>query len=301
MLLKSAEADLSGFPQKMRPLKESGARSRSESNENALKQNQRAETMRAFFRTILIAATLMPPAGMALAADIRMLSVGAVQNAVRALAAEFQKDTGGNVVLTFGSPAVAMAKIKAGEIFDAVIVSEPAMDELDRDGIVNPESRLRLASTGLGIAVRADAPAPDLSSPEAFKQSLLAARSIAYGDPSLPNQSGEKAEKVLAAAGILDALKEKLRIVAGQAMSQEQIAKGEVEMGLYNVSEIPEGKGIKLAGPVPAPLQINTSYEGALMSDGAEAEAARAFIRFLASPEARASWVAARLEPLGER
>jgi ABC-type glycerol-3-phosphate transport system substrate-binding protein len=72
-------------------------------------------------------------------------------------------------------------------------------------------------------------------------------------------------------------------------------------MGLYNVSEIPEGKGLALAGPVPALLQVTTSYEGALMSDGSVPEAARAFIRFLANPEARTKWVAARLEPLAER
>jgi len=257
--------------------------------------------MRAFGRTVLIAATLMPPLGMADAAEVRVLSVGAVQNAVRALAAEFEKDIGDRVVLTFAAPVAAMAKIKAGETFDALIVSEPAMDGLDRDGIVNPESRLRLASTGLGLAVRADAAAPDVSTPEAFKQALLAARSIAYGDPSLANQSGEKAQKVLAAAGILDALKEKLRIGGAQTASQEQIAKGEIEMGLYNVSEIPESKGIKLAGPVPPPLQVHTVYEGALMSDGSEPEASRAFIRFLAGSGTRATWVAARLEPLGDR
>jgi molybdate transport system substrate-binding protein len=257
--------------------------------------------MRRFGRMILIAATLMSIAGMAGAADIRMLSVGAVQNAVRTLAAEFNKETGQQVVLTIGSPAVVMQKIKAGEIFDAVIVSEAAMDELDGDGIVNPESRVRLASTGLGIAVRAGAPALDLSTPEAFKQALLAAKSILYGDPALPHQSGEKTEKILAKAGILETLKPKLRIVAGQAASQELVAKGEVEMGLYNVSEIPEGKGLTFAGPIPAPLQINTSYEGALMSDGSEPQAARAFIRFLASPDARAQWLAAKLEPLGER
>jgi molybdate transport system substrate-binding protein len=257
--------------------------------------------MRRFGRMILIAATLMSIAGMAGAADIRMLSVGAVQNAVRTLAAEFNKETGQQVVLTISSPAVVMQKIKAGEIFDAVIVSEAAMDELDGDGIVNPESRVRLASTGLGIAVHADAPALDLSTPEAFKQALLAAKSIVYGDPTLPHQSGEKTEKILAKAGLLEALKPKLLIVAGQAASQELVAKGEVGMGLYNVSEIAEGKGLKFAGPVPAPLQINTSYEGALMSDGAEPETARAFIRFLASPDARAQWLAARLEPLGDR
>jgi molybdate transport system substrate-binding protein len=257
--------------------------------------------MRAFGRTVLIAATLMSLAGMAGAAEIRVLSVGAVQNAVRTLAAEFNKETGRQVVLTVGSPAVVMQKIKAGDTFDAVIVSEAAMDELDRDGMVNPESRVRLASTGLGIAVRAGAPALDLSTPEAFKQALLAARSIVYGDPTLPHQSGEKTEKILTRAGILETLKPKLRIVPAQAASQELIAKGEVEMGLYNISEIPEGRGLKFAGAVPAPLQINTSYEGALMSDGGETETARAFIRFLASPEARTQWLAAKLEPVPDR
>jgi molybdate transport system substrate-binding protein len=124
---------------------------------------------------------------------------------------------------------------------------------------------------------------------------------VVYGDPTLPNQSGEKAERILVQAGILDALKPRVKVVPVQAASQELIAKGEVEMGLYNVSEIPEGKGLAVAGPVPTLLQIATSYEGALMSDGSEPQAARAFIRFLANPEARAKWLAAKLEPLAER
>jgi molybdate transport system substrate-binding protein len=256
--------------------------------------------MRAFGRTISITAVLVSLAGMAAAADIRLLSVGAVQNAVRSLAADFSKETGHKIVFTVGSPAVVAQKIKDGEIFDAVIVSEPAMDRLDKEGIVNPESRVRLANTGIGVAVRAGAPAPNLATPDAFKQALLAAKSVVYGDPTLPNQSGEKAEQILAKAGILDALKPKLRIVPGQAESQDLIAKGEVEMGLYNLSEIPEGKGLKIAGPVPAPLQIATTYEGALMSDGSVPQAAREFIRFLSEPEARAKWLAAKLEPLAD-
>jgi molybdate transport system substrate-binding protein len=191
-------------------------------------------------------------------------------------------------------------KLKDGEIFDAVIVSEPAMDRLDNEGIVNPESRVRLATTGIGVAVRAGAPAPNLATPDAFKQALLAAKSVVYGDPTLPNQSGEKAEQILAKAGILEALKPKLRIVPGQAESQDLIANGEVEMGLYNLSEIPESRGLKIAGPVPAPLQLATTYEGALMSDGSVPQAAREFIRFLSDPDARAKWLAARLEPLAD-
>ena len=256
--------------------------------------------MRAFGRTISITAVLVSLAGMAAAADIRVLSVGAVQNAVRPLAADFSKDTGHKILFTVGSPAVVAQKLKDGEIFDAVIVSEPAMDRLDKEGIVNPESRVRLATTGIGVAVRAGAPAPNLATPDAFKQALLAAKSVVYGDPTLPNRSGEKAEQMLAKAGILDALKPKLRIVPGQAESQDLIANGEVEMGLYNLSEIPESRGLKIAGPVPAPLQLATTYEGALMSDGSVPQAAREFIRFLSDPDARAKWLAARLEPLAD-
>jgi molybdate transport system substrate-binding protein len=256
--------------------------------------------MRAFGRIISIAAVLVSVAGMAAAADIRVLSVGAVQNAVRPLAVDFSKETGHKIVFTVGSPAVVAQKLKDGETFDAVIVSEPAMDALDKEGIVNPESRVRLANTGIAVAVRAGAPVPNLSTPEAFKEALLAAKSLVYGDPTLPNQSGEKAEQILAKAGLLDALKGKLRVIPGQAESQDLIAKGEVEMGLYNLSEIPESKGLKIAGPVPAPLQLTTTYEGALMSDGSVPQAAREFIRFLSDPDARAKWLAAKLEPLAD-
>jgi molybdate transport system substrate-binding protein len=256
--------------------------------------------MRFLRRIASVAATLISLTSMAGAADIRVLSVGAVQGALRDLAAEFGNETGHRVVLTIDSPAIVMQKIMDGETYDAVIVSEPAMDRLDKEGVVNPESRVPLAKTGMGVAVRAGAPLPDLSTPEAFKQALLTAKSVVYGDPTLPNQSGEKAERILVRAGILDPLKPRLRIVPSQAASQELIAKGEVEMGLYNVSEIPEGKGLAFAGPVPKLLQVTTSYEGGLMSDGAVPEAARAFIRFLASSEARPKWLAAKLEPSTE-
>jgi len=137
--------------------------------------------MRSFGRNACIAVTLISLTGMAGAADIRVLSVGAVQNAVRALAADFGTESGHRVVLTFGAPVVVTQKIKDGEVFDAVIVSEPAMDRLDQDGVVNPESRVPLAKTGMGVAMRAGAPLPNLSTPEAFKQALLAAKSVVYG------------------------------------------------------------------------------------------------------------------------
>src|SRR4029077_6748870 len=119
-----------------------------------------------------IAVTLISLASMAGAADIRLLSVGAVQHAVKELAAEFGNETGHKVILTVASPAVVTQKIKDGEVFDAVIFSEPAMDRLDKEGVVNPESRVRLAKTGLGVAVRAGAPPPGLCPPGGCNQCL---------------------------------------------------------------------------------------------------------------------------------
>src|SRR5262249_51600574 len=132
------------------------------------------DTMRSFGRSACIAVTLISLTGMAAAADIRVLSVGAVQNAVRVLAADFGTESGHHVVLTFASPVVVTQKIKDGEIFDAVIVSEPAMDRLDKEGVVNPGSRVPLAKTGMGGAGGAGAPAPGLSLPEASTHGLAA-------------------------------------------------------------------------------------------------------------------------------
>ena len=111
-------------------------------------------------RIVTIAATLISVAGMARAAEVRVLAVRAPEVALRNLAADFAKETGHQVVFTIGSPAVVMQKIKANEVHDAVIVSEPAMDQLDREGIVNPESRVRLANTGIGVVVRDGARCP---------------------------------------------------------------------------------------------------------------------------------------------
>src|SRR2546430_15118132 len=113
--------------------------------------------MRSFGRNACIAVTLISLTGMAAAADIRVLSVDAVQNAVRTLAADFGTETGHHVVLTIGSPAVVTQKIKDGEIFDAIIVSEPAMDRLHKGGVVNPESRGAPAQNRLGGGGRAGA------------------------------------------------------------------------------------------------------------------------------------------------
>jgi molybdate transport system substrate-binding protein len=174
-----------------------------------------------------------------------------------------------------------------------VICSVPAMEALDKAGALRPLSRSPLSRVGIGVMVRDGASLPDVSTPEAFKQTLLAARSIVHGDPAVPNQSGVVTMRILAKAGVLDAIKGKARS-ANLADGFAMVAKGEVELGLFNLVELPGG--VRLAGPVPAPLQDYTSYETAVLAKGSAPEVALAFIKLMISAPARKIWEASSLE-----
>jgi len=248
--------------------------------------------MRGIGTAIFGAFALMGSASVADAADVRVLSVGSVQIAAKALAADFTKSTGTQVMLTIVAPSEIGGKL-ASAPYDMVICSVPAMAALDAAGSLRPGSRSPLARVGIGVMVREGAALPDVSTPEAFKQTLLAARSIVHGDPTTPNQSGVVTMKILANAGVLDAIKGKAR-AANLADGFAMVAKGEVELALFNLVELPPG--VRLAGPVPAPLQDYTSYETAVLAKGTALEAAQAFIALMTSAPARKIWEASALE-----
>jgi molybdate transport system substrate-binding protein len=235
---------------------------------------------------------LLVSASIADAAELRVLSVGSVQIAAKVLAADFTKTTGHQVILTIVAPSEIGQKL-ASTTYDMVICSVPAMAALDKAGSLRPGSRSPLARVGIGVMVREGAPLPDVSTPEAFKKTLLAARSIVHGDPATPNQSGVVTMKILANAGVLEAIKSKAR-AANLAEGFAMVAKGEVELALFNLVELPPG--VRLAGPVPAPLQDYTSYETAVLAKGAALDEAQAFIKLMTSAPARKTWEAASLE-----
>lgn len=244
------------------------------------------------FRTILACLSAMTMAPNAGAADIRVLSVGSVQIATKAIAPEFEKETGHKIIFTIVSPDKIAGMLASGT-YDMLIASVPVVTALDKENGLRPGTRVPLSRAGIGVMVRESAPIPDVSTPDAFKKALLAATSIAYGDPALPNQSGEVTVRILTKAGILDAIKPKLR-AAGLAPGLAMVAKGEVELALFNQVELP--KGVRLAGPVPAPLQDYTFYEAAVLAKGSAPEASQAFINRLTSPASRKAWEAARLD-----
>jgi len=248
--------------------------------------------MRGYGRTLFTGLALMLSASIATAADIRVLSVGSVQIAAKALAADFTKETGHKVTLTTVTPSTIPEKLASGS-YDMIICSIPAMDALEKAGSLQPGSRSPLSRVGIGVIVREGAPLPDVSTPEAFKKTLLGARSIVHGNPATPNQSGVVTMRILTKAGILEQIKPKAR-AADLAEGFAMVAKGEVELALFNLVELPTG--VRLAGPVPAPLQDYTSYETAVLANGMAPAEAQAFIKLMISPPARQMWEAASLE-----
>ena len=252
--------------------------------------------------TASIAITVLVSLGVAAwtvdAAEIRVLSAAAAQVPERELAAEFTKETGHRVSFTFGSPGAIQQKVAAGETFDLLVMPAAAIEALEKAGKLVPGSRMALARVGVGVAVREDAPRPDLSTPEAFRKTLLDARTITYRDSSTGGLSGVSVEKLLAKLGIAEAVKAKAIL---RSDGQQLIADGKVEIGLYNVSEIPWVKGVVLAGPAPAGVQVYIDYDAAVPATNASPEAALALLKFLSRPAARARWEASGLELAGER
>jgi molybdate transport system substrate-binding protein len=203
----------------------------------------------------------------------------------------FERATGHRIVTIRGpstgdSPEAIPTRLARSESTDVVILEGKSVDELGKSGFVRTESEVVLALVQTGIAVRAGAPKPDISSEDLFRKVLLSAKSIAYSD----NGSGEFiVNTLLPKLGIADQVMPKSRRVRGPPSGEPVaavVARGESEIGMQDVSELIHVPGITYVGPIPSELDRNSSYAGAVTSSAKEPEAAKALLKLLASSEA---------------
>ena len=248
-----------------------------------------------FARSLCTGLLLALSTTLATAAEIRVLSVGALQNGLKPLGADYAKQSGDQVSYKFTNPANLKKDLAEGQ-YDVIIAAAPAIEELDRASGLQAGSHVKAVRVGIGVAVREGAPKPDVSTPDSFKKAAMAARNVVYTDPATPNGSGVVTMRILAAAGLIDAVKAKGK-QEGLGPGKELIAKGEYEMGLFNISEatIP---GVVVAGPVPAPLQDYTHYDAAVLSGAANKEAAAGFLKYVTGKPAAAAWKAANIDAM---
>ncbi len=239
-------------------------------------------------------AIVLTSASMAIAAEVKLISVGAVKGALDKIVSDYSKTTGNKVNYTVGSPLVVSQKLAAGEVFDIVVQSAPAMNDYVKLGGLKVDTRVKVVRGGIGMAVAPQATPPDISTPAAFKTALLNAKSIAVGDPAMPNGSGILIQAILQNSGVMDDIRPKLQVV-GLDPGQQQIAKGEIEIGFFNISEI--RPFVKFGGPVPEPMQRYTDYEAAVTTKATEADAAAALLKMLVSGQEQPQWKSSGLEP----
>ena len=236
----------------------------------------------------LLLCIIFPAAGMA--AEIKVLSAGAVSAAVKDIVTAFEKETGHSVKITFAPVGVLQGKLVAGEKADVLILSDEAMEPVGKVGPIVAASRTKIGVVGIGVAVNEKAPLPDISTPEAFKQTLLRAKSIVYIDPT-KGTSGKHFAGVLKELGIEAEMKPKTLLLEGGYVV-EPVGKGEIELGVHQISEILPVKGVKLVGPLPAALQKNTIYVAAVMQSDAPQAAASEFVKYLVTPASRTVFLA---------
>jgi molybdate transport system substrate-binding protein len=232
-----------------------------------------------------------------LAAGIKVMSAGAVKSMLAALGAEFERDTGNKLDLNFGTAGSLRDRITGGETADLIILSESIIAGLDKPGMFVAGSITDLGRTVTGVVVKDGAPMPDISTPEAFKQTLLSARSVAYTDPKAGGSGGTVFAGLLEKLGIADAIAKKTVLCKGGYDVAGAIVDGRAEIGTTFISEVLPVKGAKVVGTLPGELHNTNTYTAAIFAGAASRDGAAAFLGFLTSPATRGRWTAAGLEP----
>jgi molybdate transport system substrate-binding protein len=247
------------------------------------------------FCALLLGVAAWVGAQRAEAAELQVISAGAMRSIVTELAAAFEKETGHTVKLTFGTVGVIKAKLAEATPVDVVIMTDEAMRDMTRQGAVVEGSWTPIGRTGIGVAVRDGAPKPDIGSPEALKQTLLSTKSLVYVDPAQGGTSGIHFAGVLQKLGIADAVKPKTTLVPG-GYPAELVARGDVELVVHQISEIIPVKGVTLVGPLPKELQKTTVYAAGVTVGSPSRTTAGAFVAFLARPDFKPKLAAAGLD-----
>ena len=216
------------------------------------------------------------------AAEIKVLAAGATEEILAELVPQFEISSGHKVVATFTGTANIKKQIAAGEVYDLVIVGGPEIDAFIQLGTIVPGSRADLVKSGVGVAVRVGSPRPDISSSEALKKTLLAAKSV--GTSTGP--SGVHMAVLFERMGIADQIKPKLKQVPSGVRIGSIIASGEAEIGFQQISELIHSPGVEFIGPLPSEVQKITVYSAGIHIGAKQPEAAKALVKSLTAPAA---------------
>ncbi len=231
------------------------------------------------------------------AAEIKVLAAAAIDHPFEAIAHEFEHDTGTKVNVEFGSVGALQNKLKAGAKPDLVILSTAAVVAAEKEGAALAGSRAVVGRAEIGVAVRDGAPVPDISTTDAFKKALLAAKSVSYTDPAGGGTAAVFVAGLLDRLGIADAVKKKARPFNTGREVIGAVLKGDAELGIGFTTEFVPVKGVKVIGALPKDIEFVNEYSAYIPATAAAAEPAAAFLAYLARPASRDTFKGAGVMP----
>jgi molybdate transport system substrate-binding protein len=253
--------------------------------------------MRRLARSVALAAAALCLAGGALAAEIKVLSAGAIKPVIAAALPQFEQRTGHKVTIENDTAGGLARRVRAGEKFDLLVMPTAGLQQLAGEGAVSAAGMQPLARVGIGVAVKQGAPAPAIATTADFRAALLAARKVAYIDPAAGGSSGIYLAQLFERMGIAAQIQPKAVLVPGGLVAQ-RLLNGEADLAVHQISEILAVPGATLVGPIPAEVQNYTVYAMALPArpDAAHAAAAQELLAELAGAPLRSRLAAFGME-----
>ena len=242
-------------------------------------------------KILAMAMVLATASSGAFAKELVVFSAGAVKSALSALVPVWEARSGHRLLVTYAAAGDLRGKLAAGERADIVILPLENFAAVEKDGLSATASRRDLGAVGMGVAVKAGAKLPDLSSEDAFKRALVDAKSLTYMDPTRGTSGKHFDEVVLPKLAIRDLVRAKTVLGEG-GMIAEKVARGEVEMAIHQMTEMLPVAGITIVGTLPPSLQKTTVYSGAVMNAAKSPTEATEFLAFLVGKDGRAEFIA---------
>jgi molybdate transport system substrate-binding protein len=230
------------------------------------------------------------------AAEIKVLSAGALSQSLRELIPQYEQQTGDKVTVAYGNAGVIRGMLEKGESADVVMVPSEVIADAEGRAWVQMGTSKDLASVAIGVAVKKGATPPDISTPDALKLALLSAKAVAYSDPSRATSGKHFDSVVLPALGIADQVRAKAKLQS-EGSAAEFVQRGEADIAVQQVNELLAVEGVTVVGLLPASLQKVTLYRAAVAGKASSKDASQRLLAFLTTPSSRAVFKSKGMEP----
>ena len=253
--------------------------------------------MKSMIRLAAVAGLLLAQTVVASAAEIKVYSTIGVKGVLEELIPKFEKQTGHKLNMTWSTAALLAKRVQAGEQADALILIKGDVANLLKDGKIVPGTDTLFGQSIFAIGVKAGTPKPDIATPDALKKTLLAAKGVSYSNPASGGASGVYIAKQIEKMGITEQLKDKTRFPPSGGFSGTLLVSGEADIAVQSKPELLHVPGVEVVGPLPGDMAFTVTYAAGVQTGAAQAEAAKALVNYLKSPEAQAVFKAMGYDP----